>query len=305
MYNKELEESNSAAGCFKSANISLKFTILSDLCNRISGKRKDTCLILEISKDGSTLLKNGVYHFVLTDYPNIQDWEWTGIQAFLCYEKSLGLSPEIVCENNDILSKAVAELQRLNGTEYFPPVEEAIEEFVYHAADVNAAQKILASNRLLSSTRVYGRTGAELAFERRDNGWSDPADFYEYIMFGWGSHLVGDYVVLSEDFPNEDDFAAGNFDAGVRFYIKYNDIIKHKGHTFDGYHPIKVKEEIILSDYLYACIVPEQFKPQIDNCIPTNLTNKVYYLKQRGLSLPEWNDKVVHFVSNIKTKIKK
>ena len=121
-------------------------------------------------------------------------------------------------------------------------------------------------------------------------------------MFGWGTHLVGDYVVLSENFPNEEDFLKGNFDAGVRFYIRYEDIIKHEGHIFDGYQPIKVKDEVILSDYLYACIVPEQYKKQIENYIPQELANRIYYLPQRGLTLQDWNDKVVNFVRIIQGK---
>ena len=110
---------------------------------------------------------------------------------------------------------------------------------------------------------------------------------------------MGDYVVLSEDFPCDEDFVKGNFDAGVRFYIKYEDIIKHRGHVFDGYHPIKVREEVLLSDYLYACVVPEQYKEQIEMYIPQELTDRVHYLPQRGLSLQEWNDKVVKYIRAI------
>lgn len=101
----------------------------------------------------------------------------------------------------------------------------AIEELVYHATNAIAAQKILSSDRLLSATKVYGKIGEELAFDRREFGWEDPADFFEYIMFGWGTHLVGDYVVLSENYPEKEDFIKGNFDAGVCFYIRYEDII--------------------------------------------------------------------------------
>lgn len=259
-------------------------------------------MILEISDEGVTKLQNGRYHFGLVDYPQIQDWEWNGIQAFISYEKAQRQQLEIICADNDILSLVNDLANKLDGTEYIPPIAEAIEEFVYHATNAIAAQKILSSDRLLSATKAYGKTGEELAFERREIGWEDPVDFYEYVMFGWGTHLVGDYVVLSENFPNEEDFLKGNFDAGVRFYIRYEDIIKHEGHTFDGYHPIKVKDEITLSDYLYACIVPEQYKKQIENHIPQELVNRVYYLPQRGLTLQEWNDKVVNFVRIIQGK---
>ena len=259
-------------------------------------------MILEISDESVTKLQNGIYHFALVDYPQIQDWEWNGIQAFISYEKAQGQQLEIICADSDILSLVNDLANRLDGTEYIPPIAEAIEEFVYHATNAIAAQKILSSDRLLSATKAYGKTGEELALERREIGWEDPVDFYEYVMFGWGTHLVGDYVVLSENFPNEEDFLKGNFDAGVRFYIRYEDIIKHEGHIFDGYHPIKVKDEVILSDYLYACIVPEQYKKQIENYIPQELADRVYYLPQRGLTLQDWNDKVVNFVRIIQGK---
>lgn len=115
-------------------------------------------------------------------------------------------------------------------------------------------------------------------------------------MFGWGDHLVGDYVVLSENWPSDEDLAKGNFNAGVRFYFRYEDMIRHLGHTFDGFHAIKVKDEIILSDYLYACIVPEQYKSEIENHIEPELTARVHYLSQKGLELSNWNDKVYDFV---------
>ena len=243
-------------------------------------------MILKIANDNRSIIKKGVYLFSLVEYPKIQDWEWNNILAFISYEKACGDKLEIICENDDI---------------YIFPADtkvgaDAIEEFVYHATNVDAAQKILSSGKLLSATKAYGKTGEELAIERKANGWEDPAHFYEYVMFGWGTHLVGDYVVLSEDFPCEEDFTKGNFDAGVRFYIRYKDIIKHKGHAFDGYHPIKVKDEVSLFDYLFACIVPEQYKEQIEKHIPQDLIAKVHYLPQRGISLQEWNNKVVEYI---------
>ncbi len=256
-------------------------------------------MIHKITNDKELVIKNQTYYFGLAEYPHIQDWEWNNILAFLCYEKSHGRTVEVVCENEGIVSLMQEAAHTLKGTEYIPPNEKVIEEFVYHATDVKAAKKIVSGGKLLSATEVYGKTGEELAFERRDCEWRDPADFYEYIMFGWGTHPVGDYVVLSEKFPSEDDLQKGNFEAGVRFYFKYADILKHKGHIFDGYHPIKVKKEVILSEYLFACIVPEQYKSMIGNCIPKDLSQKVHYLPQRGISLQEWNDKVVKYVRGL------
>jgi len=99
-------------------------------------------------------------------------------------------------------------------------------------------------------------------------------------MFCWGDNPTGDYVVLSENLPSEDDLAKGNFNPGVRFYFRYDDIIRHPKHVFDGYHAVKVKDGILLSDYLHSCIVPEQFK--IKNILP-ELVSKVYFLSKSGL----------------------
>ena len=40
-------------------------------------------------------------------------------------------------------------------------------------------------------------------------------------------------------------------------------IMQHPGYVFDGYHPAKAKDEITLSDYLFACIVPAQYRTEL------------------------------------------
>lgn len=255
-------------------------------------------MILNLSGRNLTVIKDGVYYLELSDYPRIKDYEWNNIIAFINYEKAHGRKTEIVCEDANVLALVTDAATHLDGTAYIPPEVEG-GEFVYHATDVGASQKILSCGKLLSAVKVYGKTGEELSENRKQRGWDDPADFFEYIMFGWGDHLVGDYVVLSENFPNDQDLAEGNFDAGVRFYIRYEDMIRHPGHTFDGYHAIKVKDEILLSDYLFACIVPEQYKNAIEPHIAPELVGKVHYLTQRGLTLTDWNDKVYQYVCKL------
>lgn len=256
-------------------------------------------MILKIVDKKELIIKEGIYYFGLSDYPQVRDWEWNNILAFLCYEKAQARETKVLCEDKELLNRVLRAADELNGTEYIPPVAEARERFVYHATNVTAAQKILKSGKLLSATKVYGKTGKELTIERRATGWEDPADFYEYVMFGWGTHMVGDYVVLSENFSDKEELKKEKLDAGVHFYIKYEDIIKHKGHVFDGYHPIKVKDEVASSNYLFACIVPEQFKEQIENIVPQELVAKVHYLHQRGIGLQHWNSKVAEYVEGL------
>ena len=152
---------------------------------------------------------------------------------------------------------------------------------------------------MLSAVNVYGKTGGELSDEKNGSLYNDPADFFEYIMFCNGDDMTGDFVVLSEKFPSEEDLILGNFNAGVRFYIRSEDIIRDSGYIFDGYHCAKVKDEIILLDYLFACIVPEQYKNEIDNYILPELKNKVYYLPQKGIQMSGWNDMVYEFVKKL------
>jgi hypothetical protein len=205
-------------------------------------------MILNISNHGSGVIERGVYYFALSDYPYITASELKNMIAFINYEKFYDRQTEIVCEDeniSEIVNNAVAH-PGITDNILLP----AENEFVYHATDINAARKILSGGKLLSAVKVYGKTGEELSFQKRDSLWNDPADFFEYIMFCWGDSMTGDYVVLSENFPDEEALEKGSFDPGVRFYFRYADIIRHPGHVFDGYHPVKVKDKILLSDYL-------------------------------------------------------
>lgn len=254
-------------------------------------------MILNISNHESTVIERGVYYFALSDYPNITTSELKGMVEFIKYEKSYNRQTEIVCKDDNILAivnNAVAHPETIENI--LLPNES---DFVYHATGLEATKRILSGGKLLSAVKVYGKTGEELAYEKRDSPWNDPADYFEYIMLCWGDNMTGDYVVLSENFPSEEDLVNGNFNSGVRFYFRYDDIIRHSGHVLDGYHAIKIKDEILLSEYLYACIVPEQYKVEIDNLVLQELTSKVHYLSQKGISLSDWNDKVYDFVTNL------
>ena len=254
-------------------------------------------MTINITDNSTRVIERGVYHFGLPYYPHITMSDLKNIIAFIRYEKSYSRQTEIVCENENILAAINNAVSNPNNIEsiLLPPKN----EFIYHATDIKAAQKILSEGKLLSAVKVYGKTGEELSFAKRDSLWNDPADYFEYIMFCWGDDMTGDYVVLSERASVEDDLHTGNFDAGIRFYFRYEDIIQHSGHVFDGYHPIKVKDEIVLTDYLYACIVPEQYKGELKDYAFTKLASKVHYLSQKGIRLSDWNVKVHDFICKL------
>jgi hypothetical protein len=129
-------------------------------------------------------------------------------------------------------------------------------------------------------------------------------------MFAWGNCQAGDSLVTERNFvkihgrlPTQteiDEENNKNLVAGIRFYFKHNDIIRHPEYVFDGYHPAKVKNELVLSDYLYACIVPELYQNELEALIQPEIVDRVYYLPQDGLGIWDWSEKVYEFVERLR-----
>ncbi len=252
-------------------------------------------MILNIGKhETNGGIERGIYYFNLQNYPQISIAELKCVVAFVLYERLYNRQTEIVCDDENIVTTVMNAVANPNTIEPFILSETT--EFVYHATGLSGAQKILSCGKLLSAVNVYGKTGEALSNERKDTPWNDPADFFEYVMFCNGDDMTGDYVVMSENLPSDEDLDSGNFNAGVRFYIRSEDIMRHPGNVFDGYHPTKVKDEILLSEYLFACIVPEHYKKEVEGLVLPELAPKIYYLSQKGMKLSEWNRKVNNFI---------
>lgn len=256
-------------------------------------------MILNLLKsEASGGIWDGIYHFTLSGYPDVSEKEIKIIYAYIKYEQSCGRKTEIISENGKTLSAVRRALNNPLAIEPFCLSDET--EYVYHATDIVSAKKIFLCEELLSAVNVRQKSAEALALEKRNSPWRDPPDYFEYVMFCNGDDLTGDYVVLSESFPDEKELSEGRFDAGIRFYIRSEAIMKHPEYVFDGYHPAKVKNGIALCDYLHACIIPSQFENEIKDDIPERLRNKVFFLEQRGISLTDWNKKVFAFISTLR-----
>ena len=87
-------------------------------------------MVLHIKREseGPSKIKDGTYHYALIDYPKVKEWEWNGILAFISYEKAQGEPLEIICEDRELLALVNKAVNELDGTEYIPPIKEAIEE---------------------------------------------------------------------------------------------------------------------------------------------------------------------------------
>lgn len=257
------------------------------------------------------LIWDGVYYFALSDYPRITPWELKKLLVFINYEKQHDRHTEIFCEDETILTAIK------NADEHPETVENAslpekitectyckqngcLTRFVCHTATIENAKKILDGGKLLSAVKAFNKTADELVLDKR-NAADDPADFFDYIMFGWGNCQAGDRLVMErirDRNPNDDDLGK-DFTPGVRFYFRHGDIITHLGYVYDGYHPAKVKDELVLADYLYACIIPKQHKNDFEHIVQLKIANKTYYLSQDGLGLLDWSEKVYEFVERL------
>jgi len=254
---------------------------------------------------------DGVYYFALSDYPHISPWELKKLFSFMEYEKQNGRNTEIVCENETILTavkNAVENPDTVKNAALPKKITECtyckqkgcLTQFLCHTATIENAKKILNSGELLSAVKAFNKTADELVSDKR-NAASDPADYFDYIMFAWGNCQAGDRLVMERTLgriPTEDDLDI-NFAPGVRFYFRYENIIKHPNCVFDGSHPAKIKDELVLSDYLYACIIPEKHKNEFENMIQPEIMDKTYYLSLDGLRLPDWSEKVYDFVEKL------
>ena len=72
----------------------------------------------------------------------------------------------------------------------------------------------------------------------------------------------------------------------------YEELIKHPNVIFDGVLPMKVKDEFILSDWVYRIVIPAGIKGDIGDSIPYYLKDKVIYVENDCKDIWDWSEKV-------------
>lgn len=177
-----------------------------------------------------------------------------------------------------------------------------VTEFVCHTASLENALKIFESGKLLSAINARQVPVEQLVNEKK-NAANDPADYFEYIMFAWGNCQAGDRLVMErklDRFPDEIDLSK-NFTPGIRFYFLYDELAKHPSVAYDGVLPMKVKDEIILSDWVYAIVVPTYLKNDAEDVIPRSLREKIIYVENDCTDIWGWSEKVYRIVE--KTRV--
>lgn len=262
-------------------------------------------MLIKVGNFEFTEVWDGVLYKKLSNYPAISDWEVRTILAFIDYEKAHGRECLIECEDNDLLHTINEKISKrekyLNVTRpalitectACPYRKGCVTKFVCHTTSYENAKKIFQSGMLLSACNARGLPATQLMKEKR-NAANDPCDYFEYIMFAWGNCQAGDRLVMERKhgrFPNETDLST-NFTPGIRFYFKYDEIIKQEGAVFDGVLPLKIKDKLQLSDWLYAVVIPLELKEQLKDVIPSALLSRTHYIENDCKDIWDWSEKV-------------
>lgn len=271
-------------------------------------------MVIKIGDFEYTEVWDGVFYKKLANYPQISDWEIRTIIEFIEYENSYGRECSIECENTDLLNRINGQIKKkelylaaprpelLTECTACPYRKGCVTDYVCHTTSLDNAIKIFECGRLLSAVRARQVPIEQLMNEKR-NAANDPVDYFEYIMFAWGNCQAGDRLVMERElgrFPNEEDLST-YFRPGIRFYFRYDELIKHPDATFDGVLPVKIKDEIILKDWVNRIIIPTSLKSKTEGSIPSDLKNRVTYVENDCKDIWDWSEKVYRIVERVKS----
>lgn len=268
-------------------------------------------MIVKIGQFEITECWDGVFCKKLSNYPNITNWEIQTILDFITYERENGR--ECSVDADDRVIHAIEEYRVLyeKGVR-IPPPDKIMEctacprykgcmtDMVCHTSPLENAVKILDCGSLLSPVLARGIPAEALRREAR-NAANDPADYFYYIMFAWGNCQAGDRLVVERKlgrFPDEADLGAG-FTPGVRFFFRYDELIRHPNAVFDGVLPLKVKDEVVLKDWVTAIIAPAVYRDEMERHVPEELRSKTFYLENEGKDIWEWSETVYEYARGL------
>jgi hypothetical protein len=266
---------------------------------------------IDIGKHEFSIIWDGIYYHALSNYPNISEWELNGIIKFVDYESLYERKVEIVSDNQEIIEKVNYALSNKNEFVNIEKPEKITEctackqkgcmtKYLCHTAPVENALSIINSGSILSAVKARKLSAEELRLEAR-NAAKDPADYFEFLMLSWGNCQAGDRLVMErklEREPSKKDLSKW-FTPGVRFFFKYDELIKHPNAVFDGYHPLKIKDELSIKDSVFAIIIPELYREEFECIINDKVKDKVHYIDSKNKDIWEWSEKVYKFIDTL------
>ncbi|WP_026511707.1 hypothetical protein [Butyrivibrio sp. LC3010] len=254
---------------------------------------------------------DGVFYKKLSDYPYITEWEKQTVLDFEKYEASNGRTCDIEADS-DILNEIDNYRCRYNGRYRVSPPDKITEctacpkykgcltDLVCHTSPLENAVQILECGNLLSPVRARKMSAAQLREESR-NAANDPEDYFDYIMFAWGNCQAGDRLVMERNlgrFPDEKDLSVC-FTPGVRFFFRYKDLIMHPDAVFEGVLPLKVKNEVVLKDWVYTIVAPSSYREVLAPHVPDELSQKVHFIDNDCTDIWAWSEKVYEYAHKL------
>ena len=266
-------------------------------------------MLIKIGNFECTEVWDGVFYKKLSNYPEVSDWEIRTIAEFIEYEKKYGRTCSVECDNEDTLQTILDGIKRkevylsasrpklLTECTACPYRKGCVTDFVCHTTSADNAIKIFECGKLLSALNAR-QVPVEILMSENRNAANDPADYFEYIMLAWGNCQAGDRLVMERSlgrFPNDYDLSIG-FHPGVRFYFQYEQLMQHPNSVCDGVLPMKVKDEIILDDWVYRIVIPMKLKAVLEPYIPTNLTDRIVYVENDCKDIWDWSEKVYRII---------
>lgn len=269
-------------------------------------------MLIKVGDFEFTEVWDGVLYKKLSNYPQITDWEIRNLIEFIEYEKANGRECEIQCDNEELfalINKKIMDKDKyvnvsrpalITECTACPHRKGCVTEYVCHTTSPDNAIKIFESEKLLSALNARKVPVEELMAEKR-NVANDPADYFEYVMLAWGNCQAGDRLVMERKlgrFPDEEDLGV-NFTPGVRFYFKYDKLVQHPQVVFDGVLPMKVKDEIVLKEWVDSIIIPIELREAMEVFIPRDLSERVIYVENDCKDIWEWSEKVYCIIEKL------
>ena len=261
-------------------------------------------MLIKIGRYEFTECWDGVLYKKLSTYPQISQWELQTIFDFMKYESDNGRKCRI--EADDAIIQAIEAYRsvydsgvrihvpdRITECTACPGYKGCMTDLVCHTASAEDAISILESGRLLSAVGARKKTAGELMIEPR-NAAHDPEDYFEYVMFAWGNCQAGDRLVMERKlgrFPDDTDLSDG-FTPGIRFFFKYDRLVDHPMRVFDGVLPLKIRDEVILNDWVHAIVIPEAYREMLEPHIPNDIKDRTFCVENDCRDIWEWSEKV-------------
>ena len=69
---------------------------------------------------------------------------------------------------------------------------------------------------------------------------------------------------------------------------------------WNGVLPVKVKDGVVLRDWVHAIVVPAEYRDKIGTHIPEGLSEKVCFVERNGVDIWKWSEIVYEYAIRLR-----